>query len=162
RFASFYVVAVSTKNEDRERRLTVRLNYSAKQINELDDKEYPERDTPLSGYEAFTSQNIQSCLEKSDIYLTNQGFAPQNQDLDLSSLTLQLVTYISLIQHPGLITPTKSERCMQIAFTARANSGCISRQVGAAITDENDSIKAVGWNDVPAGQIPCILRRATD
>ena len=51
---------------------------------------------------------------------------------------------------------------MQIAFTAKANSGCISRQVGAAITDENDSIRAVGWNDVPAGQVPCLLRRATD
>jgi deoxycytidylate deaminase len=51
---------------------------------------------------------------------------------------------------------------MQIAFAARANSGCISRQVGAAITDENYSVKAVGWNDVPSGQVPCLLRRATD
>lgn len=51
---------------------------------------------------------------------------------------------------------------MQIAFAAKANSGCISRQVGAAITDEFNSIKAVGWNDVPAGQVPCLLRRATD
>ena len=51
---------------------------------------------------------------------------------------------------------------MQIAFAARSNSGCISRQVGAAITDENYSVKAVGWNDVPSGQVPCQLRRATD
>jgi deoxycytidylate deaminase len=162
RFAAFYVVAISTPNDDRERRLSVRLSYTAKQIAELDDKEYPERNKPLSGYSAFTSQNIQSCLEKADIYINNAGFVPQNQEVDTSALAQQLAKYFALILHPGLVTPTRSERCMQVAFAARANSGCISRQVGAAITDANDSIKAVGWNDVPAGQVPCQLRRATD
>lgn len=51
---------------------------------------------------------------------------------------------------------------MQVAFSARANSGCVSRQVGAAVTDKYDSVKAVGWNDVPAGQVPCNLRQATE
>lgn len=162
RFPAFYVVAISTPNEDRERRLTVRKTFNAKQIAELDEKEYPEKNKPLSGYDAFTSQNIQSCLEKADIYISNLGFVPQNQEVDTSQLVRQLIKYFCLILHPGLVTPTRSERCMQIAFAARANSGCISRQVGAAITDENDSVKAVGWNDVPAGQVPCLLRRATD
>lgn len=162
KYAAFYVFAISTPDEDRERRLSVRKQYTAKQIADLDKKEYPERGGPLSGYEAFTSQNIQSCLEKSDVYLTNAGFSPPNQEIDPSALAQQLIKYFSLILHPGLITPTQGERCMQIAFAARANSGCISRQVGAAITDEFNSIKAVGWNDVPSGQIPCLLRRATD
>jgi deoxycytidylate deaminase len=47
---------------------------------------------------------------------------------------------------------------MQIAFVAKLNSGCISRQVGAAVADKNYSIKSVGWNDVAKGQIPCLLR----
>jgi deoxycytidylate deaminase len=47
---------------------------------------------------------------------------------------------------------------MQLAFVAKLNSGCISRQVGAAISDASASIKAVGWNDVPKGQVPCLLR----
>ena len=162
RFAAFYVFAVSSPDEDRKSRLTVRKNYSAKVIDELDAKEYPERGGPLSGYEAFTSQNIQSCLEKADVYLTNSGYVPPTQEVDTSLLALQLVKYFSLILHPGLVTPTQGERCMQIAFAARANSGCISRQVGAAITDEHYSVKAVGWNDVPSGQVPCQLRRATD
>jgi deoxycytidylate deaminase len=161
RFASFYVVAITTENEHRERRLA-RLGYTSPQIAEYDRKEYPEKNKPLSGYEAFTSQNIQSCLEKADIYIRNNGVAAPQQELDLSSLTVQLVRYFSLMIHPGLVTPTRIERCMQIAFSARANSGCISRQVGAAITDVNGSVKAVGWNDVPAGQVPCLLRRATD
>lgn len=64
--------------------------------------------------------------------------------------------------HPGLITPSAIERCMQIAYTAKLNSGCISRQVGAAITDNSYSIKAIGWNDAPEGQVPCNLRNRSD
>lgn len=60
--------------------------------------------------------------------------------------------------HPGLITPTHIERCMQLAYNAKYNSGCLSRQVGAVITDADYSIKGVGWNDVPKGQVPCNLR----
>jgi deoxycytidylate deaminase len=47
---------------------------------------------------------------------------------------------------------------MQLAFVAKLNSGCISRQVGAAVADKSFSIKSVGWNDVPKGQTPCLLR----
>ena len=51
---------------------------------------------------------------------------------------------------------------MQIAYNAKVNSGCISRQVGAVITDKNHSIKAIGWNDVAKNQIPCNLRSIKD
>lgn len=161
RFPSFYAIAITTNNEEREKRLT-QTGFNATQISELDKKEYPEKSKPLSGYDSFTSQNIQSCLEKADIHIRNDGTTPPNQQINLNHLSEQLIRYISLMMHPGLVTPTRSERCMQVAFTAKMNSGCISRQVGAAITDEYGSIKAVGWNDVPEGQIPCILRSATD
>lgn len=161
RFSSFYVLAITTENLDRERRLA-HIGYSAAQIAEYDKKEYPEKNKPLAGYEAFTSQNIQSCLEKADIYIRNNGVSAPQQEPNLNEFTSQLIRYFSLIIHPGITTPTRMERCMQIAFSARANSGCISRQVGAVVTDKHDSIKAVGWNDVPTGQVPCLLRRATD
>lgn len=161
RFSSFYLIAITTENNERERRLA-HLGYSPSQIAEYDKKEYPEKSKPLSGYEAFTSQNIQNCLEKADIHIRNSGLSAPQQEPNLNDLTSQLIRYFALIIHPGLVTPTRMERCMQIAFSARANSGCISRQVGAAITDKNDSLKAVGWNDVPAHQISCLLRRATD
>lgn len=51
---------------------------------------------------------------------------------------------------------------MQSAFTARLNSGCISRQVGAIVTNAEFSILAFGWNDVPRGQVPCLLRYSND
>lgn len=51
---------------------------------------------------------------------------------------------------------------MQIAFNTKLNSGCISRQVGAVVTDENFSVKGIGWNEVPHGQIPCSSRDLRD
>jgi deoxycytidylate deaminase len=51
---------------------------------------------------------------------------------------------------------------MQIAHTAKLNSGCISRNVGAAISDEDFYIRSVGWNDVAKGHTPCNLRNIND
>ncbi|MEJ2046420.1 MAG: hypothetical protein P8X89_24470, partial [Reinekea sp.] len=47
---------------------------------------------------------------------------------------------------------------MNIAFQAKLNSGCISRQVGAVVTDGDFRVLSVGWNDVPKNQTSCILR----
>ena len=70
----------------------------------------------------------------------------------------QWMKYAVLIMHPGLITPSAQERCMIVAYTAKLNSGCISRQVGAVITNEYHAIRTIGWNDVPYGQVSCNLR----
>ncbi|WP_421292960.1 hypothetical protein [Aeromonas taiwanensis] len=51
---------------------------------------------------------------------------------------------------------------MHIAFNAKLNSGCLSRQVGAVVTDAELSIKSIGWNNVAQGQTPCNLRRVED
>jgi deoxycytidylate deaminase/dephospho-CoA kinase len=162
RFAPFYLLAITTPDTDRKSRLAFTLNMKASDIQKLDAKEYPTINKPLSGDVHFVSQNIQACIEKADVFIRNEGAAREAGALDLKELAKQLVTFVSLMQHPGLVTPTKTERCMQIAFSAKANSGCISRQVGAAVTDTSYSIKAVGWNDVPAGQVPCLLRAADD
>ncbi|MFO1320747.1 MAG: hypothetical protein U1F52_14120 [Burkholderiales bacterium] len=162
RFASFLLVAVTTPDVDRRSRLTVRLNLSNSDIKKLDAKEYPAQNKPLDGVAQFVSQNIQACLEKADIFLSNPGVANEGSVVDLKEISRQLVAFVSLVQHPGLVTPSKVERCMQIAYSARANSGCISRQVGAAVTDREYSVKAVGWNDVPSGQVPCLFRKASD
>ena len=164
RFAPFYLVAVTTDDGDRKSRLqaTGHLNLSDSDIKKLDAKEYPSENKPLDGYDRFVSQNIQACLEKADIFVHNPGTYKEGQTLPLSPLTSQLVRFVTLMIHPGLVTPTKIERCMQIAYTAKANSGCISRQVGAVVTDPFFSVKSVGWNDVPEGQVPCLLRKAED
>lgn len=125
------------------------------QIKELDEKEYPSK---LAGYSKFISQNIKKCIEISDIHIHN----PRKEQFNNVELKCQLAWYFSLILHPGLVMPTSLESCMQIAYTVKQSSGCISRQVGAAVTDDEFSVKSVGWNNTPQGQVPCLLRNAED
>jgi dCMP deaminase len=153
RISSYYTFAVSTTENDRKQRLHA-LQLTNANVGDLDRTEYPDRIADAKEYLDLVKQNIQGCLELADVYISNIG-ADNSSRIEL---TRQLVRYVSLIQHPGLITPTAVERCMQAALTAKANSGCISRQVGAVVTDEHFSVKAMGWNDVPQGQVPCLLR----
>lgn len=142
--------AVTSDENDRFSRL-INLGFSKSEIDTIDHKEYPKKKIKK---EYFSSQDIQRCIELSDVYLHNKT----ESRTDMFELSKQLFRYISLIMHPGLVTPTNIERCMQTAFNAKANSGCISRQVGAAVTDDNFSIMSIGWNDVPEGQVACGLR----
>jgi dCMP deaminase len=152
RYASFYLISINTK-EGRLKRLRKEGGLSDKQIETLDDKEYPSK---LRNNEVFISQNIQKCIELSDIHIHN----PDWSDTYRKELCSQLGWYMALILHPGLVPPTAVERNMQVAYTAKLNSGCISRQVGAVVSDSNYSLKAVGWNSTPSGQTPCVLRNA--
>ncbi|WP_241244296.1 hypothetical protein [Flagellimonas marinaquae] len=136
----------------------------------------------------FSSPDIENCIQKSDYHVFFSNYIKDDRDLDKEaidgsenlnsmqrkqlvkelesypdlSIMHQLVKLMALIQQPGIIMPTAHERIMQIAYNAKLNSGCISRQVGAVVTDQSFSIKAVGWNDIPRFQIPCSLRNARD
>lgn len=105
----------------------------------------------------FFTPNLSQCVADAEIHISNE----RDEGVDQAyfySMSEQWMKYASLIQHPGLITPSSEERCMVVAYTAKFNSGCISRQVGAVITNKSHSIRTIGWNDVPYGQVPCGLR----
>lgn len=74
------------------------------------------------------------------------------------SLSEQALKLQALIQQPGIIGPSHIEHCMQLAYSSRLNSGCISRQVGAVVTDNRYSVKAIGWNEAASGATPCKYR----
>lgn len=153
KYSSFYMVSINTEEQDRRERLS---KLDMDEQSSLDNVEFNvESKNP---YDIFSHQNMQECLSISDIHLYN----PQVSDGRYFALTEQLLKYVALMLCPGLVTPTHIERCMQTAYTASLNSGCLSRQVGAAITGEDFSIKAVGWNEVPEGQVPCNLRCVGD
>lgn len=152
KFASFYLMSVNTEEDIRIKNLH-KLDYTDTQIKNLDGHEKDGKEI-----QNFFKQDIDKCIELSDIHLYNDG-RPVEQNKRLKK---QLVTYLALIMHPGIIPPSPMERIMQIAYTAKLNSGCLSRQVGAAITDENYSLKSIGWNSVPQGQTPCSLRSFDD
>lgn len=151
RYSAFYLLSVNCQNEDRVERFRKCYDLSPSQIEEIDRKEYKEK--PI-GHMFFVSQNLSKCIELADIYFPNPTLGTDN----FSGLKRQIIWYVSLMLHPGLVTPTSYEHAMQIAYSARLSSGCISRQIGAVVTDQYFSIKSVGWNNPPQGQVPCILR----
>ena len=151
RYAAFHLVSINAPDEHRTRYLQKLHKFSPEQIKKIDDEESGKGD---SEYKHLTNPNVKKCIEISDIHLFN----PKNEYDNNNVLKAQIEWYIALMQHPGLISPTSMERVMQVAYTVKLNSGCISRQVGAVVTDSDNSIKSVGWNDVAQGQVPCAMR----
>lgn len=175
RYSAFYLLSINSSfrkttltNRFEEKKSLKNMAPEERQrlvewVLELDDDEYRTQDFKKGD---FSAPDVQNCIQKADIHLNNDwAFAePSNKEelLDFGSLGEQLMKYTALMQKPGLITPDNTERCMQIAYNAKFNSGCISRQVGAVVSDFNYAIKAVGWNDVPSNQTPCNLRDIND
>lgn len=152
RYSAFYLFSVNSNKLDRKNRLN-KIGLDDKEIDKLDEKKQTKEDT-VDCY-AFCRHDIDKCIELSDVYLYNPY---EEYKIPSDILKKDIIRYVSLIMHPGLITPTHIERCMQMAYNAKVNSGCISRQVGAVVTDEKFAIKSIGWNEVPEGQVPCNLR----
>lgn len=94
--------------------------------------------------------NIYECITLADIQITNND--------EEADFVCKFAYYVALMLHPGLVQPSPMERIMQIAYTASLSSGCLSRQVGAVVTNQHYSVKAVGWNSTPQGQLPCTMR----
>lgn len=154
KYSYFYLVSVNTDESERKRRLDM---FDQGELDTLDQTELAKDDSNIDNL--FYHQNMGECLSISDIHIYNPR---QTTAGKFVFLTQQLLKYLCLMLHPGLVAPTAIERCMQTAYVAKLNSGCLSRQVGAVITDQDFSIKAIGWNDVPSGQIPCNLRCVQD
>lgn len=173
RYSAFYMISIH--NNDRHiERIKERIHNNSSNPNDItlttskvisfDNIEH-EGDDFKKG--VFFAPDVENCIQKSDIHINNPGksfeeFNMSERSSKFYTMTEQWIKIKSLIMHPGLITPSHDERCMQIAFISKFNSGCISRQVGAVITDENNSIRSVGWNDVPKGSVPCNLRKLDD
>ena len=154
RYSSFYLLAIKTTTTERHDRLTKINRLRIDEIENIDNKESNLKST-LKDMDSFISQDIPGCVELADIHISNTG---DHTNTALNHLHYQIAKYFCLIHHPGLIMPTEHERNMQIAVTAKLNSGCLSRQVGAVVTDHEGNLLSIGWNDVPKGQTPCKLR----
>ena len=173
RYAGFYLIAVHD-NQNRELHLREKIKNLISEENEEPDPELInrlyERIKDLSDAEAdnkdyekgrFYSPNVAQCIADAEIHVVNNSPLDEKAP-DFYTLEEQWMKYASLILHPGLITPSAEERCMVVAYSAKFNSGCLSRQVGAVITNQYHSIRTIGWNDVPYGQVPCSLRDLND
>lgn len=128
-----YFVGVSVPLDARE------ANLRAKGLEAGDVYRLFDRD---SGEESHTGQTVRNTFPQCDFFLRMES------DTD-AQLTRRVERFLSLVLGTKVVTPTAHEAAMYAAASAASNSACLSRQVGAAITDENGELLSVGWNDVP-------------
>ena len=190
KYSGFYMIATNANESERRKRVKKKydsqtfkttIEENLKFISDLDELEYKVSDFKKGVFDGF---DVENCVQKADYHtyinkvLDNESILKEYQEasnnvrdkqLDKTNefyvylpIHLQVLKLVALIQQPGLITPTYIESIMQIAHTTKLNSGCISRQVGAVVTDSSFSVKGIGWNDVPKGQAPCGNRDLRD
>jgi deoxycytidylate deaminase len=95
-----------------------------------------------SGEEIKHGQTVRKTFPQADFFLRIEA----NTDRQIDA---RVIRFLELILGSRVATPTTAETAMYAAASASGNSACISRQVGAAITDKDGVILGVGWNDVP-------------
>lgn len=176
RYSGFYLIAVHAGIENRRANTVKKIKEflglgfdsqaeQAERIAEMVEKVWflGEVEQENKDFEEgkFAAPNVERCVADAEIHILNSA-TPANGTPAFHSMAEQWMKYAALIQHPGLITPSSEERCMVVAYTAKFNSGCLSRQVGAVITNSAHAIRTIGWNDVPYGQTPCSLRSVYD
>jgi deoxycytidylate deaminase len=84
-------------------------------------------------------QKLNDTLQYADFFINNNN--PKAGPIE-RFLSLILASDLSL-------TPTQDEFAMYLAQSAALRSGCLSRQIGAAILDKGGQIISTGHNDVP-------------
>jgi deoxycytidylate deaminase len=133
--STLYLLGVFSPYEDRENTLkkSFKRQYHCK-IQELIN-----RDT---GEDLQTGQKVEDVFVYSDYFI-------RTYEKD-EKLETRLETFLNLIFDYKINTPTIEERAMYQASSASVNSACLSRQVGACITDKKGNILATGWNEVPS------------
>ena len=158
RYSEFYLVSIHRPSRERQGAMQ---DLNPESIEKLKRREEGKL-IPVRGkgniHQWVTSQNLMECSQKADYYIHN----PFDSSKTYPHLRYHLIRLICLSQYPGCTPPVHDERCMQLAMSARQNSGCISRHVGAVVVDKNGYTLGVGWNDPPHGQIPCSLRTADE
>lgn len=128
-----YVVGVFSPLDQREENLK-RKGLDSAQVYQLIDRD--------SGEEAKTGQTVRDTFPQCDFFLRMDSGTD-------SQLSRRVERFLNLILGAKIITPTAHESAMYAAASAAANSACLSRQVGAAVTTRDGEVISTGWNDVP-------------
>lgn len=128
-----YVVGVFSPLTVREQRMRAD-GFESEKIHLLMEKD--------SAGDAPHGQTVGDTFPQSDFFL-------RMDTSSTSELSARVERFLDLILGAKIITPTCEESAMYAAASAASNSACLSRQVGAAVTDSRGEVLAVGWNDVP-------------
>lgn len=132
---SLYMIGVFSPYDERVEFLKSKFNRkNHDKIDTLIDRDTAE--------DIQNGQNVEGAFIHSDYFI--RTFTGDK------TMKLKLEKFLNLIFDFGINTPTIEERAMYQATSASANSACLSRQVGACITDKYGEVLSIGWNDVPS------------
>lgn len=129
----FWLVAVLADKESLKRGLV------GAQVTEVEAAAIIRRDENEA---APDGQKVRDTVQLADYFVRND---PDHKD----KLEGKALSFLDLIFNIRVATPTADEAGMSKAFSAAANSACLSRQVGAAAYSNTGELLGVGWNDVP-------------
>jgi deoxycytidylate deaminase len=130
---NFYLVGVMSLEENRESRLKDE-GFAQLIIEKIIRRDRKEIDK--------SGQQLEKAFKHADYFMHN----PLG---DNELVATQIERFLDLTHGSNTITPTAHEHAMYVAFSTAMKSSCLSRQVGASITDQSGRVIAVGTNDVP-------------
>ncbi len=146
KYSYFYLFALDTDLVERKKRVQI------KEFNDISAREMGD-DSKKESCEIY-KLNVSRCMDLADIVIKNNG--------NLDEMFWKILRYFTLILEPGCIKPNHEETLMHLAYSLSIRSNCVSRQVGAVITNKEGYIIGAGWNDVGEGQISCGLKTSDD
>lgn len=127
--AGFFLIGIASTEKERVRYLRDELGVDETKIQGLIDTDEKEVDD--------FGQRTRDTFFLSDVFLRDDDHKTS------------LRRFLDLVFGSPYETPTVAEQSMYAAYAASFSSGDLSRQVGAAVVDQNNDLLSVGWNEVP-------------
>ncbi|MGA7871897.1 MAG: anti-phage dCTP deaminase [Candidatus Binatus sp.] len=132
----FYLIGLYCGRDERENTLHVHGKMKLEQAQELIERDQYE--PPKFG------QKFRDTFHRADV------FVPFSQSSDVQERQRkQVERFLALVFDEDLLTPTRDEYGMFMAFAASLRSAQRSRQVGASILSDRGEVLSVGTNEVP-------------
>ncbi len=142
RFTLFSILA---SPDDRWARISSKYTDQGLRRGDFDDDDERDRNE-----ETDYGQQVELCLDKADILISNQG------PVSLPGFKRKILDYSDLVLGTKRRAATQAETLMSMAFSSSHGSQCLKRHVGALITDSRGQVIGVGYNENPLGTKPCV------
>ncbi|NLA24707.1 MAG: dCMP deaminase family protein, partial [Bacteroidales bacterium] len=133
--SAFHLIGVYSSETSRRNNLNRHCGMNSEQVQQV-----IERD---EGEEEEYGQKLRDTFYLADFFIEEVG---DGQEV----VANQLKRYLNLLFAEGMVSPTKDEYGMQLAYTAALRSTDLARQVGAAILNSYGEVVSIGANEVPA------------
>jgi deoxycytidylate deaminase len=142
---AFVLIGIVCEEEVRARRLSQR-KYQEAGIENV--RRFMARDAkapPPNG------QRVAEAFHMADFFVDNtvDRLSSDGTSNEAWNINDKLGRLLRILTHRAIIRPETAETAMSYAATAAMRSACLSRQVGAALTDANGNVVATGSNEVP-------------